>query len=144
RHALAADQGPAARGERSRVRRWLWIRRARFAAQECASDDIVHRLEKLHARFFRPRRRWRRDEAIWWLDGCLEFSYPPAEESISSAGRAAVDSLGLGREAQLCVYGRGPWVETLAVLRGLTGRMAGKGSGANRRLQGWRVTGRHQ
>ena len=60
-----------------------------------------HRLEQLHEGIRQSGRRSRGDEAFRWNDGDVGFPRASAKESFSSAGRAARNPLGLGRQAQL-------------------------------------------
>ncbi len=125
------------------VRRRLRLRRARAAAQERAAHHVVHRLEQLHARLWRPGEGRRGDEAVRRLDGAVGFPHAAAEEGVSSARRAAGNPLGVGREAQLRLHRHGAHLEALALLRGRERRMAGEGSRHHRR-RGRRAARGHQ
>ena len=113
RHALAADEGDGGRRGRG-VRRRLRLRCARAAAEECIAHLVVHRLEKLHARVWRPGEGCRGNEAVRRLDGAVGFPHAEAEESLQRARRAAGNPLGVGREAQLRLHRHGAHLEALA------------------------------
>ena len=76
--------------------------------------------------------------------GDVGFPCASAEKGFPSAGRAARNPLGLGRQAQLRVHRDRADLEALARLRGRQRRVAGEGGRADRRREGRRPAGRHQ